>query len=90
LKELMQSGVVLIHISSDGRCSDVDLLKSSGYEELDNQVLGAVQHWRFAPPMRGNTPVESTYKHTVIFGANEEVVDYFSTRWREVKLTPAK
>jgi len=82
--------VVLIHISTDGHTDGVDLLKSSGYEELDNQVLGAVQHWRFTPPRRGNTPVEGTYKHTVIFGADEEVTDSFATHWREVKLLPAK
>jgi protein TonB len=81
--------IVLIHISTDGHTSSVDLLKSSGYEELDNQVLGAVQHWRFTPPKRGNTPVESTYKHTVIFGADMEVIDDFATHWQQIKLQPA-
>lgn len=82
--------VVLIHISTDGHVSDVDLIQSSGHEELDNQVLGAVQHWRFSPPRRGDTPVEGSYKHTVIFGANQQVLNDFSTHWREVKLMPAK
>ena len=93
-RQAMQRGlqgvvVVLIHIGIDGHADDVDLLHSSGYEELDNQVLGAVQHWRFRPPMRGNTPVEGTYKHTVIFGADEEVIDDFQTHWQEIKLLPA-
>jgi len=81
--------VVLIHISRDGHTSDVDLIQSSGYDELDNQVLGAVQHWRFAAPTRGGMPVESTYKHTVIFGADEEVIDDFATNWQRIKLLPA-
>jgi len=81
--------VVLIHISVDGHTDGVDLLQSSGFEELDNQVLGAVQHWRFNPPRRGMMPVEGTLKHTVIFGANEEVYDDFRNHWREVKLMPA-
>lgn len=94
-RNAMQKGmqgvvVVLIHISTDGHTDGVDLIHSSGYEELDNQVLGAVQHWRFTPPMRGNTPVEGTYKHTVIFGADQEVIDDFATHWREIKLLPAK
>jgi len=81
--------VVLIHIGKDGHTNGVDLIRSSGYDELDNQVLGAVQHWRFTPPMRGNLPVESTYKHTVIFGADEEVIDDFATHWQQIKLLPA-
>ncbi len=93
-RQAMQRGlqgvvVVLIHIGIDGHTDGVDLLHSSGYEELDNQVLGAVQHWRFRPPMRGDTPVEGTYKHTVIFGADEEVIDDFRTHWQEIKLLPA-
>ena len=82
--------VVLIHIAIDGHTDGVDLIQSSGYEELDNQVLGAVQHWRFTPPRRGFMPVEGTYKHTVIFGENEQVLDDFATHWREVKLMPSQ
>lgn len=82
--------VVLIHISVDGHTDGVDLIQSSGYEALDNQVLGAVQHWLFTPPRRGNTPVEGTYKHTVIFGPDEEVINDFATHWREIKLQPAE
>lgn len=94
-REAMRKGmqgvvVVLIHISVDGHTDGVDLVQSSGYEELDNQVLGAVQHWRFVPPRRGNTPVEGTYKHTVIFGPDEEVINDFATHWREIKLQPAQ
>ncbi len=81
--------VVLIHIAPDGTTNGVDLVQSSGYEALDNEVLGAVQHWRFKPPMRGNTPVEGVYKHRVIFGADENVVDDFETHWREIELQPA-
>ena len=81
--------VVLIHIAPDGTTNGVDLLHSSGYDALDNEVLGAVQHWRFKPPMRGNTPVEGVYKHRVIFGADENVIDDFETHWREIELQPA-
>lgn len=82
--------VVLIHISPDGHTDGVDLLQSSGHQELDEVVQGAVQHWRFKPPMRGNTPVAGTYRHRVIFGADEQVTDDFATHWREVKLFPEK
>jgi protein TonB len=81
--------VVLIHIATNGRCSRVDLLQSSGHAELDDQVLGAVQHWRFIPPRRGQMPVEATYKHTVIFGADERVFDDFEAYWREIRVMPA-
>ncbi len=81
--------VVVIHIAPDGTASDVDLLHSSGYETLDNEVLGAVQHWRFKPPMRGGVPVESTYTHRVVFGVDEVVVDDFDQHWQEIELKPA-
>jgi len=82
--------VVLIHISIDGHTNGVDIIESSGHEELDNAVVGAVQHWRFNPPRRGYMPVEGTYKHTVIFGEDEVVLDDFANHWREVKLMPSK
>ena len=81
---------VLIHIAPDGTTNGVDLLRSSGYDALDNEVLGAVQHWRFKPPMRGNTPVEGVYHHRVIFGADENVVDDFENHWQEIQLQPAQ
>lgn len=81
--------VVLIHIATNGRCSRVDLLQSSGHAELDDQVLGAVQHWRFIPPRRGQMPVEATYKHTVIFGADERAFDDFEAHWHEIRVMPA-
>ena len=80
--------VVLIHIATDGRTGSVDLLKSSGHAELDDQVLGAVQHWRFIPPRRGHMPVESTFKYTVVFGT-DEVIDDFDMHWREIRLMPS-
>lgn len=80
--------VVLIHIGTDGSAQRVELLRSSGYAELDEQVLGAVQHWRFIPPRRGHMPVESVFKHTVVFGA-EERIDDFEHHWREIRLLPA-
>lgn len=93
-RQAMQQGhrgmvVVLIHIGVDGHTQSVDLIQSSGYEELDNQVIGAVQHWRFKPPQQNNLPVESVYRYTVIFGTDEIVFDDFENHWQEVKLMPA-
>lgn len=80
--------VVLIHVSIDGHTESVDLLQSSGYEELDNEVLGAVQHWKFKPPRKGNTSVGGTLRYGVVFGADEEITDSFENHWREIKLYP--
>jgi TonB family protein len=77
---------VLIHIATDGSCSSVDLVQSSGHEELDDQVLGAVQHWRFTPPMRGKVPVEGVFPFSVVFGADEDV----EFNWRGVKIPAAQ
>jgi protein TonB len=81
--------VVLIHIETDGSCGKVDLLKSSGYQELDDEVIGAVQHWRFKPPVRGGMAVRGSYKHTVIFGVDRVYTDDFERHWREVQVLPS-
>ncbi len=81
--------VVLIHIAPDGTTDGVDLLQSSGHDALDNEVLGSVQHWRFKPPMRNGKPVEGVFKHRVIFGSDENVVDDFENHWQEIELQPA-
>jgi protein TonB len=82
--------VVLIHIDTDGSCYKVDVLQSSGYEELDNEVIGAVQHWRFKPPVQGGMAVRGTYKHTVIFGVDRVYTDDFERHWREARIMPAQ
>ena len=79
---------VLIHIAPDGTASSVDLIRSSGYDALDNEVLGAVQHWLFRPPMRGGVAVESTLKHRVVFGVDAPVYDDFDQHWQEIQLKP--
>jgi len=81
--------VVLIHIGTDGSCTDVELIKSSGYQELDDEVLGSVQHWRFQPPTKGGMAVEGTYKHTVIFGADRALTDDFERHWRDMRIMPS-
>lgn len=67
--ELGEAGVVMLQVSVsvDGRASDVQLARSSGFPRLDRAALQAVRNWRFRPAMRGNEPVAHTYDFSLKF-----------------------
>jgi protein TonB len=52
-------GTVLlsVFVDSDGRVDTLKVLKSSGFEVLDEAALAAVHQWRFESGRRGDTPV---------------------------------
>lgn len=49
-------GLVLlrVYVTSDGRCGEVSVQRSSGHEVLDRAALKAVRTWRFVPAKRGD------------------------------------
>lgn len=62
-------GTVLlrVHVGTDGRPRDIDLVEGSGFRELDRAAADAVRRWRFAPAMRGGQPVEGTVQVPITF-----------------------
>lgn len=64
-RELQGSIKVRIKVSIDGKPNNVEILKSSGHELLDNAVLEAVAYWQFQS-------IASTYfvEKTVVFKIN--------------------
>ena len=76
---------VRIHINPDGTTDKVDLLQSSGYDLLDDMVLGSVQHWRFKPPMRGGIPVKGVFDFIQGFGGDEDR----EFDWQAAEVKPA-
>jgi len=53
-----QGTVVLsVLLSTDGRVSDVNITRSSGFARLDRAALEAVRDWRWSPLMRDGSPV---------------------------------
>jgi protein TonB len=53
------SSVVQIHVDEQGRVVEVKLARSSGFARLDESAVQAVRKWKFAPAMKGATPVSS-------------------------------
>lgn len=56
-------------IGTDGRATDIQITRSSGYADLDKSAIDAVQKWRFKPalnpqgaPVPTSTPIEITYR----------------------------
>jgi periplasmic protein TonB len=49
--------ILLIHVSSLGLASGVDVLKSSGYVALDRAARDAVLQWHFLPAVKDGQPM---------------------------------
>ena len=64
---------VRLHITTDGRVTDVKLAKSSGYSALDESVIAAAKAWRFSPAMRDGKPIETDTTRTVAFNLKPAV-----------------
>ena len=56
-----------VEVKADGRCGQVELVKSSGYPMLDNAATGAVKEWRFTPAKKWGRAVTSFTEITVNF-----------------------
>jgi protein TonB len=64
-----ESGTVLlrVHVDARGEPGEVDLVSSSGSRSLDRAASDAVRRWRFAPAMRGETPVDGVVQVPIDF-----------------------
>ena len=72
-RRLGQEGRVVLKltISTDGRVVNADIVKSSGYPELDQTAQSwVVVHWRYRPAMQGGVAVMSTTTAAVTFDLN--------------------
>lgn len=66
---LRHEGTTLVHISVDaqGVLHDVTVLKSSGYPELDQAALTAVNQWKYQPAVDHGMAVDSEMQVPVTF-----------------------
>jgi TonB family protein len=66
---LRHEGTTLVHISVDaqGVLHDVTVLKSSGYAELDQAALTAVNQWKYQPAVDHGMAVDSEMQVPVTF-----------------------
>jgi protein TonB len=68
LRRAEQGAVMLvIHVSSEGLASGVDVLKSSGHLSLDRAARDAVTAWRFLPAVKDGEPIPFDMKLRVSF-----------------------
>lgn len=56
-----------VRVETNGRASDVQLAKTSGYPRLDRSAMKTVRGWRFSPATRGGEPIPYTYTFSVQF-----------------------
>ena len=59
--------VLLIHVSPEGLVSGVDVLRSSGFSELDHAAEDAVMTWHFLPSVKDGQPVPDDIPMRIIF-----------------------
>jgi TonB family protein len=58
-----------LHVDESGRlvAESTRIAESSGYPALDSAALGAADRFRFAPALRGGTPVAATFLQPIHF-----------------------
>ena len=59
--------VLLIHVSPDGLVSGVDVLRSSGFSELDRAAEDAVETWHFLPSVKDGRAVPDDIPMRIVF-----------------------
>jgi protein TonB len=64
-----QEGVVLLRVvvNEKGKVESADLLRTSGFDSLDDAALRGIRRWTFEPARRGEMPVQSTVNVPVRF-----------------------
>lgn len=59
--------VLLVHVGPDGRPSEVDIVRSSGFAQLDQAARRAVSRWHFLPAISQGEPVPAEMSLRVVF-----------------------
>ena len=59
--------VYKISVGADGLPKSADLVKSSGFERLDQAAYKTVMSWRYAPGKRNGVPTAMSYDQVVTF-----------------------
>ena len=65
-----EAGTVTLraYVGADGRCSQVEVVKSSGFDKLDEAAVREVQrNWRFVPGKEDGKPVAMWHTFAVTF-----------------------
>ncbi|MEZ5758686.1 MAG: energy transducer TonB [Emcibacteraceae bacterium] len=64
-----QQGTVLLNVEVEmnGHPGDIQVVKSSGYQLLDQAAINTVRKWRFLPAKRGNEPVKANVEIPITF-----------------------
>jgi periplasmic protein TonB len=72
LRRRLEGTVLLrVHVATDGRVAEVDILDSSGHLILDAAAVRAVKSWHFVPATRGGRPVAAVVRQPVRFSLGE-------------------
>lgn len=76
-KRFGERGTVLIRawVESDGSVSKADVLKSSGFERLDQAALTSVRTWRFEPGLQEGVPTGMPVHIPFSFGQTENTTE---------------
>lgn len=59
--------VLRVHVSAEGRPTEVELKGSSGFPRLDAAARAAVEQWRFVPARRGDEAIAAWVLVPIVF-----------------------
>jgi protein TonB len=62
---------VKVHVGINGEVLSVEMIRTSGFERLDESALSSVKHWKFSPAKHGNEVVSSWVEIPISFVLEE-------------------
>jgi len=64
-----ESGAVVVgvRVKDDGQVRRVDLVRSSGFDELDSAAMNAARGWHYVPAYENGNPIDDTVLVQIVF-----------------------
>jgi protein TonB len=69
--------ILNVEVSPEGKCVNIQIVKSTGYPILDNTALKAVKQWSFKPAYLFNRPVSAWVEVPVSFKLKDAGLEHF-------------
>ncbi len=64
--------IIALDIKTDGTVGSYEVMRSSGYEQLDQEAIQSVQSWKFHPATKDGQPIRTCVQIPISFQLNDK------------------